>query len=162
MDTISPVLIEGMILACTMTPSTQYDFGMHYAQSLSSLNSAWSGLSELDFDDSIHSVELHASKILLLITCTLYIYCTLKVTSKLYLYSCRDSVWGGIYPPELRFIPFLKCWGHRAPPPYPGSVWGTLSPYIGLGGRVLTKYSFFKVTTLSRLLRALLGRWSVM
>ena len=42
MDTISPVLIEveGMILACTMTPSTQYDFGMHYAQSLSSLNSA--------------------------------------------------------------------------------------------------------------------------
>ena len=35
---------------------------MHYAQSLSSLNSAWSGLSELDFDDSIHSVELHASK----------------------------------------------------------------------------------------------------
>ena len=40
MDTISPVLIEGMILAYTMTPSTQYDFGMHYAQSLSSLNSA--------------------------------------------------------------------------------------------------------------------------
>ena len=70
MDTISPVLIEGMILACTMTPSTQYDFGMHYAQSLSSLNSAWSGLSELDFDDSIHSVEFHASKILLLITGT--------------------------------------------------------------------------------------------
>lgn len=59
-----------MIWAYTMTPSIQYDFGMHYAQSLSSLNSAWSGLSELDFDDSIHSVELHASKILLLITGT--------------------------------------------------------------------------------------------
>ena len=47
-----------MILACI------------YAQSLSSLNSAWSGLSELDFDDSIYSVEFHASKILLLITGT--------------------------------------------------------------------------------------------
>ena len=49
---------SGMILACI------------YAQSLSSLNSAWSGLSELDFDDSIYSVEFHASKILLLITGT--------------------------------------------------------------------------------------------
>ena len=49
---------SSMILACI------------YAQSLSSLNSAWSGLSELDFDDSIYSVEFHASKILLLITGT--------------------------------------------------------------------------------------------